>query len=65
MLHTEFREKSACRFWSRRFLSGFYYIWARRPSWSCDLNFAITLSFPLLHIKFQFDLSSGFREEDL
>ena len=25
----------ACRFW-RRFLKGFYHIWAWRPSWSCD-----------------------------
>ena len=38
-----------------------------RPSWSCDLDFAIKLSFPypwLLHIKFDFDWPSGFREED-
>ena len=26
--------KSACRFWRRRFLKGFYHIWAWRPSWS-------------------------------
>ena len=25
-------------FWSRRFLKGFYHIWAWRPSWSCDQN---------------------------
>ena len=44
MLHTKL---SAHRFWRRRFLSGFYHIWAWRPSWSCDLDFAIKLSSPL------------------
>ena len=28
--------KSACWFWRRRFLKGFYHIWACQPSWSCD-----------------------------
>ena len=28
--------KSARRFRRNRFLKGFYHIWARRPSWSCD-----------------------------
>ena len=28
--------KSACWFQRRRFLKGFYHIWAWRPSWSCD-----------------------------
>ena len=27
---------SAFWFWRRRFLKGFYHIWACRPSWSCD-----------------------------
>ena len=39
--------KSARRFWRRRFLSGFYHIWAWRPSWSCDQDPANKLSFPL------------------
>ena len=39
--------KSACRFWRRRFLKGFYHIWAWRPSWSCDPDAANKLSFPL------------------
>ena len=47
MLHTKFREKSARRFWRRRFLKGFYHIWAWRPSWSCDPDAANKLSFPL------------------
>ena len=29
---------SAFWFWRRRFLKGFYRIWACRPSWSCDQN---------------------------
>ena len=28
-------------FWRRRFLKGFYHIWAWRPSWSCDQIFCI------------------------
>ena len=39
--------KSARRFWRRRFLKGFYHIWAWRPSWSCDPDAANKLSFPL------------------
>ena len=39
--------KSAHGFWRRRFLSVFYHIWAWRPSWSCDLDFAIKLEMPL------------------
>ena len=52
------------------FLSGFYHIWAWRPYWSCDMDFAIKLEMPLhsytrmLHIKFQLDWPSGFREKD-
>ena len=29
-------------FWRRRFLKGFYHIWALRPSWSCDLDYLYT-----------------------
>ena len=39
--------KSAWRFWRRRFLKGFYHIWAWQPSWSCDSDAANKLSFPL------------------
>ena len=40
--------KSARRFQRRRrFLKGFYHIWAWRPSWSCDPDAANKLSFPL------------------
>ena len=31
----------------KKILNGFYHIWAWRPSWSCDLDFAIKLSSPL------------------
>ena len=33
-------------FWRRRFLKGFYHIWAWRPSWSCDPDAPNKLSFP-------------------
>ena len=39
--------KSACWFWRRRFLKGFYHIWAGWPSWSCDPEATNKLSFPL------------------
>ena len=39
--------KSAHRFWRRRFLKGFYHIWAWRPSWSCDSHATNKISFPL------------------
>ena len=39
--------KLARRFWRRRFLKGFYHIWAWRPSWSCDPDAANKISFPL------------------
>ena len=49
MLHTKFRENRPAGSGEEdfRFLSGFYHSWAWRPSWSCDPNFAIKLSFPL------------------
>ena len=31
----------------KNIFSGFYHIWAWRPSWSCDLDFAIKLEMPL------------------
>ena len=46
MLHTKFRENRPAGSGEEDF-SGFYHIWAWRPSWSCDLDFAIKLSFPL------------------
>ena len=39
-----------------------------RPSWSCDFDHLYNLSFILpkmLHIKFDFDWPSDYREEDL
>ena len=38
--------QSAYWFEMRRILKGFYLIWARRPSWSSDLDPAKKLSFP-------------------
>ena len=37
---------SAFWFWRRRFLKGFYHIWAWRPYWSCDQDHLNKLSFP-------------------
>ena len=34
--------KSVHWFLRRRFLKGFYHIWAWRPSWSCDLDYLYT-----------------------
>ena len=45
MLHTKFRENRPAG--SGEDISAFYHIWAWRPSWSCDLDFAIKLSFHL------------------
>ena len=41
--------KSIHRFWRRRFLKGFYHIWALRPSWSwsCDLDYLYIQWLPL------------------
>ena len=48
MLHTKFREnRLAGSREERRFIKGFYHIWAWRPPWSCDLNAANKLWFPL------------------
>ena len=47
MLHTKFRENRPAGSGEEDFLSVFYHIWARRPSWSCDLDFGIKLSLPL------------------
>ena len=42
-------------------------LWAWWPSWSCDQDATNKLLFPLpkLHIKFSFDLPTGFRGEDV
>ena len=58
---------SAFWFW-RRFLKGFYHIWARRPSWSCDqdhLNKPRSPDLRSLDMKFEFNWPSGFRGEDV
>ena len=46
MLHTKSRENLPAGSVEGDF-SGFYHIWASRPSWSCDLDFEIKLSFTL------------------
>ena len=46
MLHTKFHENRPSGS-GEDFLSGFYHIWAWRPSWSCDLDFAINILSPL------------------
>ena len=60
--------KSVHRFWRRRFLKCFYYIWAWRPSWSCDLDFLYIHWSPLpidALYKIWLWLAKRFREEDL
>ena len=47
MLHTKFRDTRHAGSGEVDFFSGFYHIWAWWPSWSCDPDFAIKLSFPL------------------
>ena len=44
MLNTKFRENRPAGSGEEDFFCGFYHIWAWRPSWSCDLDFAIKLS---------------------
>ena len=39
--------KSVHRFRRRRFLKGFYHIWAWWPSWSCDQQHVHGFSFPM------------------
>ena len=46
MLHTKFRENLPAGSGEEDF-EWFYHIWAWRPSWSRDPDFAIKLSFPL------------------
>ena len=47
MLHTMFRENRPAGS-GEDFLSGLYHtVWVWRPSWSCDPDFAIKLSFPI------------------
>ena len=38
---------SRCSSGEEDFFKGFYHIWARRPSWSCDPDAANKISFPL------------------
>ena len=47
MLHTKFHENRPAGSGEEDFWVFFYHIWAWRPSWSWDLNFAIKLSSPL------------------
>ena len=67
MLHSRFRGNRPVGS-GEDFLKGFYYIWAWRPSWSCDSDAVSNFCPPSsmrLHIKFGFDLPSGFRGEDV
>ena len=47
MLHTKIHENRPAGSGEEDFLVFFYHIWAWRPSWSCDPDFAIKLSFHL------------------
>ena len=47
MLHTKFRGIDPPVLDKKKKMSGFYHIWAWRPSWSRDLDFAIKLEMPL------------------
>ena len=47
MVNTKFRGNRPAGSGERRFLSGFYHIWAWRPYCSCDMDFAIKLEMPL------------------
>ena len=47
MLHTKFHGNRPAGSGVEDFLVFFFHIWAWRPSWSCDLDFAIKLSSPL------------------
>ena len=52
----------------KKILKGFYHILAWRPSWSCDLDAANKISFPLpkeAPHKIGFDRPNGFGDEDL
>ena len=46
MLHVKFPENRPARSGEEDF-SGFYHIWAWRPSWSCGPDFMINFSPPL------------------
>ena len=68
MLHTKFRENRPAGSGeeNRKFLKGFYHIWAWRPSWSCDPDATNKILFPLPEEapqKFGFDRPSGFEED--
>ena len=64
--HAWYQAPRSLDFWFwRRFLKGFYRIWAWRPSWSCDQDLLNKLLFTRLHIKFKFNWPSGFRGEDV
>ena len=46
MLHAKFQDIGFLVL-EKKIFKGFYYIWAWRPSWSCDLDHLYKLSFPL------------------
>ena len=47
MLHAKFQDHRTSGSGEEDFFKGFYHIWARGPSWSCDLNHLYKLLFPL------------------
>ena len=47
MLHTSGSLKIGLPVLEKKIFECFYHIWAWRPSWPCDPDFAIKLSFPL------------------
>ena len=67
--HTTYQATRSLALWFwKRFLKGFYHIWAWRPSWSCDPDPQTNFRSPIplrLQMKFGFDWPSSFGEEDL
>ena len=60
--------RSSAFWFLRRFLKGFYHIWAWRPSWSCDQDHLNKLSFPPpKESPFEIEINwpSGFRGENI
>ena len=47
MLHAKFQDHETSGTGEEDFLRFLPYIWAWRPSWSCDLDHLYKLSFPL------------------
>ena len=62
MPHARFQNYSTSG--SAEDFKGFYHIWVWRPSWLYELDHLYKLSFTRrMHMKFAFDLPSGFGED--